>query len=125
MTSRSTVPISVCFVCLIMSHFRQESPLDEEFDEIMRESDISQSVSEAKVLAIVNKIHHSIADKIVVLCKIPRSLMEARDELFKYIAEMLEKYWIVGERWRIDFYWFIIRKLEVSQSICKLVTNTA
>ena len=75
-----------------MSHFRQESPLDEEFDEIMRESDISQTVSEAKVMAIVNKIHHSIADKIVVLCKIPWSLMEARDELFKYIAEMLEKY---------------------------------
>lgn len=92
MISRSTVPISLCFVCLIMSHFRQESPLDEEFDEIMRESDISQTVSEAKVMAIVNKIHHSIADKIVVLCKIPRSLMEARDELFKYIAEMLEKY---------------------------------
>ena len=93
-----------------MSHFRQESPLDEEFDEIMRESDISQTVSEAELMAIVSKIHHSIADKIVVLYKIPRSLMEARDELFKYIAEMLEKYWLVGERWRIDFYWFIIRK---------------
>lgn len=92
MTSRSTVPISLCFVCLIMSHFRQESPLDEEFDEIMRESDISQTVSEAELMAIVSKIHHSIADKIVVLYKIPRSLMEARDELFKYIAEMLEKY---------------------------------
>lgn len=54
MTSRSTVPISLCFVCLIMSHFRQESPLDEEFDEIMRESDISQTVSEAKVMAGTN-----------------------------------------------------------------------
>lgn len=46
-------------------------------------------------MAKVIKIQHSIADKIVVLCEILRSLMEnteARNEIFKDIVEMLEKH---------------------------------
>ena len=58
-------------------------------------------------MAKVIEIQHSIADKIVVLCEILRSLMEnmeARNEISKDIVEMLEKRWLIGERRRITFY---------------------
>lgn len=44
-------------------------------------------------MAKVNKIQHSVTDRIVVLSKILKSLMEnveAKNEIFRDIVEMLE-----------------------------------